>query len=110
MTVELNRLQMPNLTAQVETGLESRLVLRLFLSLILIAAMVFIPQARLVTILKESPSDRFAVYAVIRDSRATRLGITRVEPLCWIRRCFLKPAKSRLTVSREVPIICPISS
>jgi hypothetical protein len=25
-------------------------------------------------------------------------------------RSFLKPANSRLTVSREVPIICPISS
>jgi hypothetical protein len=49
-------------------------------------------------------------YAVIRDSNATRLGITSVEPLCWMRRCFLKPAKSRLTVSRDEPIICPISS
>ena len=39
-----------------------------------------------------------------------RLGITRVDPVCWMRCCFLKPAKSRLTVSREVPIICPISS
>jgi hypothetical protein len=27
-----------------------------------------------------------------------------------MRRCFLKPAKRRLTVSREVPIIWPISS
>jgi hypothetical protein len=49
-------------------------------------------------------------YAVMRDSKATRLGITSVQPFCWMRRCFLKPAKSRLTVSREVPIICPISS
>jgi hypothetical protein len=49
------------------------------------------------------------LYAVIRDSRATRSGMTRVQPFCWMRCCFLKPAKSRLTVSREVPIICPIS-
>jgi hypothetical protein len=45
------------------------------------------------------------LYAVIRDSRATRSGITRVQPFCRMRCCFLKPAKSRLTVSREVPII-----
>ena len=56
------------------------------------------------------PCRKTFLYAVIRDSKATRLGITSVEPLCWMRRCFLKPAKSRLTVSREVPIICPISS
>jgi hypothetical protein len=49
-------------------------------------------------------------YAVISDSSAMRLGITKVEPFCWIRCCFLKPANRRLTVSREVPIICPISS
>src|ERR1039458_4100770 len=50
------------------------------------------------------------VYAVISDSRATRFGITRVDPLCVMRCCFLKPAKRRLTVSRDDPIICPISS
>jgi len=49
-------------------------------------------------------------YAAMRFSNAIRLGMTRVQPFCWIRCCFLKPAKSRLTVSREVPIICPISS
>ncbi len=50
------------------------------------------------------------LYAVISDSKATRFGITRVDPLCVMRCCFLKPANSRLTVSREEPIICPISS
>ena len=37
------------------------------------------------------------------------VGDQSVEPFCWIRRCFLKSAKSRPTVSRDMPIICPIS-
>src|ERR1019366_10425816 len=64
--------------------------------------------AELTTNLRETgavghrPVSNCFFYAVISDSKATRLGTTRVEPLCWIRRCFLKPAKSRLTVSRDV--------
>ena len=53
---------------------------------------------------------RADLYAVIKDSNATRLGIKSVAPVCWMIRCFLNPANRRLTVSREVPIICPISS
>src|SRR5437016_1952011 len=42
--------------------------------------------------------------------KAILLRITRVEPFaCTIWR-FFKSAKSRVTVSREVPIICAISS
>src|SRR5438477_11573342 len=42
--------------------------------------------------------------------KAILLRITRVEPFdCTIWR-FFKSAKSRVTVSRDVPIICAISS
>jgi len=27
---------------------------------------------------------RLIFYAMIKDSKATRFGITKVEPLCWI--------------------------
>ena len=51
-----------------------------------------------------------AAYPVISDSSATRLGMISVAPRCSISRRFLNPANSRLTVSRVVPIIWPISS
>jgi hypothetical protein len=55
--------------------------------------------------LLDRPCRAVLLYAVIRDSKATRSGMTRVHPFCRMRSHFLKPAKSRLTVSREVPMV-----
>ncbi len=58
---------------------------------------------------KRSPNG-FTLYALISDSSAMRFGTTSVAPSCSTKRCFLNPANRRVTVSRDVPIICPISS
>jgi hypothetical protein len=43
-------------------------------------------------------------------SRAVRLRITRVEPSKRISCFFLRSLNSRVTVSRDAPIICALSS
>jgi hypothetical protein len=52
----------------------------------------------------------YSAQAINMDSSATRLRTITVKPFCWMNCRFRKSIRCRDTVSREVPIICAISS
>ena len=58
---------------------------------------------------RPSNADRIRHYAA-SASNAVRLRITRVDPSKRISSFFLRSLNNRVTVSRDEPIICAISS
>jgi hypothetical protein len=51
-----------------------------------------------------------ALHGFTKDSSACLSRTTNVAPLIWMMSAVLKSESSRVTVSREVLIICAISS